>query len=282
MSRLIENIAIALGTAVVIAMLGFYGWTQLSRYPAFDEATSLAENAQNADGWIVLKPEGTPIAGFVFYPGGLVDPAAYAPLMKHVSDGGVLVVIVPMPLDLAVFGVGRADKVVTAYPDVTHWAIGGHSLGGAMACEYVSNNPRVFDGLILLASYPADSTDLSEIDLPTILIYGTEDGVSGEVFEASKSRLPDDTTLVEISGGNHAQFGDYGPQKGDGAASISRDQQQRLTAEAILDFLEKLPQESRAHSTQLVGFGPRFPRRGTRPASCTRWVIEASIGRSPR
>jgi len=242
MSRLIENIAIALGTAVVIAMLGFYGWTQLSRYPAFDEATSLAENAQNADGWIVLKPEGTPIAGFVFYPGGLVDPAAYAPLMKHVSDGGVLVVIVPMPLDLAVFGVGRANKVVTAYPDVTHWAIGGHSLGGAMACEYVSNNPNAFDGLILLASYPADSTDLSEIDLPTILIYGTEDGVSGDVFEASKSRLPDDTSLVEISGGNHAQFGDYGPQEGDGAASISRDQQQRLTTESILDFMEKLLQ----------------------------------------
>jgi len=241
MTRLIETILIALGAAVVIGMLGFYGWTQLSRYPAFDEAALLAEDAQNTDGWIVFRPEGTPLAGFVFYPGGLVDPASYAPLMRQISDGGILVVIVPMPLDLAVFGIGRADEVIAAYPDVKHWAIGGHSLGGAMACEYVSNNPNVFDGLILLASYPADSTDLSEIDLPTILIYGTEDGVSGDVFEASKSRLPDDTMLVEISGGNHAQFGDYGPQKGDGAASISRDQQQRLTAESILDFLEKLP-----------------------------------------
>ena len=237
MRRLLEIVAIALGGAVVLSMLGFYGWTRLSRYPAFDDAASMAGDAQTADGWVVLKPEGNPIAGFVFYPGGLVDPAAYAPLMKRVSDGGVLAVIVPMPLDLAIFGIGRADEVIAAYPDVEYWAIGGHSLGGAMACEYVFAHPEIFDVLVLLASYPAESTDLSAIDVPTTLIYGTEDGVSGDVFEDSVARLPADTMLVEISGGNHAQFGDYGPQKGDGTASVSREGQQRLTAESILDLL---------------------------------------------
>jgi hypothetical protein len=238
--RLLEIVVIALGGAVVLAMLGFYGWTRYARYAAYDNAASLAAEAETAEGWVVLEPEGDPIAGFVFYPGGLVDPAAYAPLMQRLSDGGALAVIVPMPLDLAVFGIDRADEVVAAYPNVDHWAIGGHSLGGAMACEYVAARPEIFDALVLLASYPAESTDLSAIDVPTVLIYGTEDGVSGDVFEESLARLPEDTVLVEISGGNHAQFGDYGPQKGDGTASISREQQQRMTAESILGLLARL------------------------------------------
>ena len=109
-----------------------------------------------------------------------------------------------------------------------------------MACEYVAAHPEVFDGLVLLASYPAESTDLSATDVQTVLIYGTEDGVSGDVFEDSVARLPADTVLVEISGGNHAQFGDYGPQKGDGTPSVSPEQQQRQTAESILSLLGNL------------------------------------------
>jgi len=240
MRRIIEIVAIALGGSVVIAVLGLYGWTRLSRYPAYDYAASLAGEVETAEGWYALEPEGEPVAGLVFYPGGLVDPAAYAPLMQRLSDGGVLAVIVSMPLDLAVFGIRRADEVIVAYPDVEHWAIGGHSLGGAMACEYVAAHPEVFDGLVLLASYPAESTDLSATDVQTTLIYGTEDGVSGDVFEESLTRLPADTILVEISGGNHAQFGDYGPQKGDGTASVTREQQQRLSAESILILLGRL------------------------------------------
>ena len=240
MRRFLEILAIALSSAILLAALSFYGWTRVSRYPAFDAAASLGEDVQSAEGWYVLEPEGEPVAGFVFYPGGLVDPAAYTPLMERLSDGGVLAVIVPMPLELAVFDIDRADEVIAAYPEVEHWTIGGHSLGGAMACEYVAAHPEVFDGLVLLASYPADSTDLSSTDVQTVLIYGTEDGVSGDVFQDAAARLPTDTVLVEISGGNHAQFGDYGPQKGDGTPSVSRDQQQRLTAESILALLGSL------------------------------------------
>ena len=240
MRRGLEVFAIALGSAILLVALGFYGWTRVSRYPAFDTAASLAEEVQAEEGWYVLVPEGEPVAGLVFYPGGLVDPAAYTPLMQRLSDGGILAVIVPMPLDLAVLDINRADAVIAAYPDVKHWAIGGHSLGGAMACEYVAAHPEVFDGLVLLASYPADSTDLSATEVQTVLIYGTEDGVSGNVFEDSVARLPADTVLVEIPGGNHAQFGDYGPQKGDGNASVSREQQQRITAESILALLGNL------------------------------------------
>ena len=43
--------------------------------------------------------------------------------------------------------------------------------------------------------------------------------------------------VVAIDGGNHAQFGHYGKQKGDPDATISREEQQRIAVDAIEDFL---------------------------------------------
>ena len=40
-----------------------------------------------------------------------------------------------------------------------------------------------------------------------------------------------------IEGGNHAQFGDYGLQKGDGQAGISREEQQEITARLIEEMV---------------------------------------------
>jgi hypothetical protein len=240
MIRRLKLAGAALAVLLVIATVGFYTWTRIARYAAFPEAAALADQAQREHGWYVFEPEGTPRVGLIFYPGGLVDPKAYAPLMQRLSDGGVRAVIVPMPLDLAVFSVSRANDVIAAYPDIDTWVIGGHSLGGAMAAEYVKTKPRAAGGLVFLAAYPADSTDLSSIPAKVVSIYGTEDGVAGDVFEESLRRLPDSTELIVIEGGNHSQFGDYGPQKGDGIATVSRDEQQRLTADAILRLVRTL------------------------------------------
>ncbi len=246
MSKRLKLIGVSFLVVLVIASVGFGTWTRLARYPAFPEAVALADRAQTEHGWYVYEPVGEPSAGFIFYPGGLVDPAAYAPLMKRLSDGGVLAAVVPMPLDLAVFGVNRADEVIAAYPDVDTWAIGGHSLGGAMAAEYPKKKPDAVDGVVFLASYPADSTDLSAIPAKVLSIYGTEDGVAGDVFEGSLQRLPVGASLEVIEGGNHAQFGYYGPQKGDGTATVSREKQQRRTTDAILGLVEALGGEAHA------------------------------------
>lgn len=240
MRRWLKFLALGVAVTLALASVGFVVWTRMARCPAFEEASLLAKQAETDQGWFVFEPEVEPRAGLVFYPGGLVDPAAYAPLMRALSDRGVLAVIVPMPLDLAVFGIRRADEVIGAYPDIETWVIGGHSLGGAMAAEYVKGGPGAIDGVVFLASYPAESTDLSELPLSVVSVYGTEDGVAGDVFEASLERLPEHTGLVVIPGGNHAQFGDYGPQEGDGIAALGRDAQQRATADAILELIESL------------------------------------------
>lgn len=226
---------------VVLVVGGFYAWTRTARYAAFPEAVAVAERAERSRGWYVFAPAGEPVGGFVFYPGGLVDPVAYAPLLQRLAAGGVITVLVPMPLDLAVLGIGRAADVIAAYPDVAPWVIGGHSLGGAMAAEFMKGNPEAFDGLALLASYPAESTDLSALPIRAVSTYGTENGLTPpEGFEASLARLPPGTELVVIEGGNHAQFGDYGPQTGDGLATIDREEQQRQTAETLLAFMRSL------------------------------------------
>jgi len=241
MRRAIKVTAGVLAAVLLLGAAGFYGWTRTARYAAFPEAAALAARAETARGWIAFEPAGAPTSGFVFYPGGLVDAAAYAPLMQRLAEGGVFAVIVPMPLDLAVFGIGRAADVLAAYPQVGPWTIGGHSLGGSMAAEFVKGNPTAVAGLALLASYPAASTDLSGWPGRAVSTYGTENGVTQpEGFAASLRLLPPGTELVVIDGGNHAGFGDYGPQAGDGTATIPREEQQRQTAETLLSFMSGL------------------------------------------
>lgn len=189
--------------------------------------------------WITFEPAGqTPSVGFIFLPGGNVDYKAYAPTLNQIAARGFLVVDVPMPLDLAVLGYGQAADVIAAHPEIAHWAIGGHSLGGAMAARFVYENPSAVEGLVLWAAYPAESNDLSNASVRVISISGTLDGLATpDKIAASIPLLPADTNFVAIEGGNHAQFGFYGEQRGDNPAQISREEQQAQIVEATAGFL---------------------------------------------
>jgi pimeloyl-ACP methyl ester carboxylesterase len=146
-----------------------------------------------------------------------------------------------MPLNLAVLGAGRGADVIDEFSDVRHWAIGGHSLGGAMAAQFASDNPDLVDGLVLWAAYPPGNSDLSGNDVMAISIYGTRDGLtSNEEIVNSRQQMPSATRWVAIDGGNHAQFGWYGDQQGDNPAVISRHVQQQQIVAATVDFLDRL------------------------------------------
>jgi pimeloyl-ACP methyl ester carboxylesterase len=179
--------------------------------------------------------------GLIFYPGARVDPRSYAPAAHAIAQQGYLVVIVPMPLNLAFFGTNRVDNVIAAFPDVQHWAIGGHSLGGAFAASYVASHPDRGQGLVLWAAYPPSSADLSNTNTATSVILGSNDGViNQENLEASHTLLPRDTQWIVIEGGNHAQFGAYGPQPGDNSATISPEQQQQQIVDATVTVLQQI------------------------------------------
>ena len=239
-----------LGTSVLllVAAGGFLLW---ATNPAQPEALALAAMGthdgvrfEDVDGWLVFEPTGSePTTGLIFYPGGRVDYRAYAPHARDIAAGGFTVVVVPMPLNLAVFGINRAKGVINAFPEIDNWAIGGHSLGGAMAAEYASSNPTRVSGLVLWASFPGGNNDLSNSNLPVLSVYASNDGLATlEDIADSRERLPASTTFVEITGGNHAGFGWYGDQNGDGVASLSKAEQQDQIVQATVTFLQTLGQ----------------------------------------
>jgi pimeloyl-ACP methyl ester carboxylesterase len=236
---------LVLFAVLAISAIGFVIWAQTPLGP-MPEAIGALESDNwvqiNRTTWIEFRPEtGQPGTGFILYPGGRVDHRSYAPLARRIAEEGYLVVIAPMPLNLAVFSPNRAARVIEAYPEIENWAVGGHSLGGAMAASYSGSNLDRVRGLVLWASYPPGSTDLSASDLEVVSIYGSNDSVLSSLQHAeSRALLPSTTSWVLIEGGNHAQFGWYGLQPGDGEAAISRIDQQNQIVAATLDLLENI------------------------------------------
>ena len=167
----------------------------------------------------------------MFYPGAKVEETAYAPFLRKLAENGMDVCLVKMPFHLALFGEFRATFVMEQY-DYDHWYIGGHSLGGSMAANYVASQDGTVEGLVLCASYPVKKIN---DDITEIMIYGSEDKVLNmKRLEESRKLAPEGFTEYIIEGGNHAGFGNYGAQDGDGAASISPEMQQDEAVEVIL------------------------------------------------
>jgi dienelactone hydrolase len=237
-----------IGLAVILlaVIVGFVVWAMNGFGPGDQALAALEADAQvdvSEDDSAVIMFEPTDsqtYTGFVFYPGGRVDYRSYAPALREIASEGYLVALVPAPLNLMVFDIDAADAVISQFPQTEHWAVGGHSLGGAMAASYLYSNPGMADGLILWASYPAESNNLSGSGLKVLSIYGTLDMAGMDKFEASRALLPVNTTWVIIEGGNHAQFGDYGFQPGDNISTISAADQQAQIVSATVEFLDSL------------------------------------------
>jgi predicted esterase len=245
MRKSLRIILASLGLVLVLFAAGFVVWGETPAQPMPEALAALRSDTQvsvTSNQWLVFTPTAsTPTTGFIFYPGGRVDYRAYAPAARQIAAQGYLVIIVRMPLNLAVLNANAAQKVLSSYPQIQHWAIGGHSLGGAMAANFAINHLGLVQGLALWAAYPASSDDLSSSTLNVVSIFGSQDGLAtGEKIDSSRALLPASTTWVQITGGNHAQFGWYGNQAGDNPASISRSDQQAQVVAATLGMLESL------------------------------------------
>ena len=236
-TRIILSVCLA-----VLLVFGVGGYADVSDYYHADE-TALEAMAYQTDSvqteqdgnvtWFVPENSTT---GLIFYPGGKVEYTAYAPLLRACAENAILCALVRMPGNLAVLDANAADGLQQKYPEVTTWYIAGHSLGGAMASNYAAAHSEDFDGLILLAAY--STKDLTGTTLRVLSVYGSEDGVMNrESYEKNRANLPADTTEVILDGGCHSQFGNYGPQNGDGIPAISGEEQVRQTIEAIAAFV---------------------------------------------
>lgn len=200
------------------------------------------------------KDEAPRSTGFMFYPGALVDPHAYNAMMARLAAQKILAVVVKAPANLAVINPDAGVPLMTQFPGITRWVIGGHSLGGAMACTLIKSKPDLVSGLILFAAYPADSDSLAGWNKPVLSLSASQDGLATPVkITNSVSLLPPGkwigsgdrvypslaggySVFHQVAGGCHAYFGNYGPQDGDGTPLVTRDAQQDETADYILEF----------------------------------------------
>eukprot|EP00803_Ostreobium_quekettii_P011129 evm.model.scf_502.2 EVM.evm.TU.scf_502.2 scf_502:43607-44359(-) len=188
---------------------------------------------------IVFAPTGAQAStGLIIYPGALVDARAYAVAARAIARRGHKVVVAPMPGRVAIAGYARARTIAAAHPEVSTWFLAGHSLGGAMAVRFMTEDSGVVLGLVLWAAYPAEDDDLSVSGVPALVVYGTRDGVSTpEEVEEGLARLPPGTETVKVEGANHGQFGYYGEQEGDLEAGITREAQHAAVVEATVAFM---------------------------------------------
>jgi pimeloyl-ACP methyl ester carboxylesterase len=171
-----------------------------------------------------------PIKQIVFIPGGLVEPASYKYLASRLALEGYNVTIVKPIFNLAILTPNYASKFLSKELDNV---VIGHSLGGIVG-SLVSSGNNLVNEIVFLGSYPIK--DLTDKDV-MIITAENDLGMDEESFNNSLKYVKSETIIYNINGGNHAQFGWYGPQKGDGEAEIFTLIQQDIVVLEILGFI---------------------------------------------
>lgn len=226
-----QKLTVALGIVVLLLAVcaGAFFWYVSDYYPADDVALEVIAQDSGItvqDNLTILSPSVPSDTAIIFYPGAKVEAEAYLPLLDQIRQTGVTCILVHMPFHMAIFDADAAEGVMEQFPDMQHWYMAGHSMGGAMASRFAADHPEEIDGLILLGAYIYGDYP----DEKTLTVYGS-------LNQSVEDHIDYTENIVEIEGGNHAQFGNYGPQKGDLPATISAAEQQAQTVDAIEQFL---------------------------------------------
>ncbi|MGE6492345.1 alpha/beta hydrolase [Exiguobacterium sp. NPDC077395] len=226
--------ALSIVGLLVVAVAGFLIWTQFTYGPT-NEATQYAEEGKVVDNRLEFG-DPTSEVGVILYPGAKVEKEAYAYYGTRLAEEGVFVAIPSLRLNLGILDIDAAAPIIEAHPEIERWIVAGHSLGGSAASGYALEHQELVEGVIFLASYPISS--MVDSDLRVLSISGELDGLAvPEDIEASRSDLPEDSQFVQIEGGNHANFGMYGPQKGDQESPLTSKEQLDEVLSAILEWL---------------------------------------------
>lgn len=249
-NRATWRIAIAVPALLICVVLAAsLAWARpFAATPIAVAATHSSATVRIADrlGWLELvpirrTPGGDPIRptiGLVFAPGARVDTRAYAHILRPLAEAGYFVAILKEPLGVSMLQVNHAQAVLDVHPEINHWSVGGHSLGGVAASRFADSHPRV-EGLLLFASYPSGA--LKRTELKVLSVSGTADRLTTPSdIEDAKADLPPGTQYVRIQGATHSSFGDYGEQRGDGEPGVPRHQAQAEIQKVTIAFMAGL------------------------------------------
>ena len=204
-----------------------------------DAAVTVIDNPTT----IVLRPvvAVTPTVGLVFSPGARVDSRAYVDLLRPAAEAGYLVVILKEPYGLAIIQTGQsgcADRRPS----------GDRELGGRRAFPrrhrrrpVRRRQSRHRQGVCCSGRHIRATICPPPTRCRSPSISGSNDLLATPAdIEASKAKLPPETIFVQIKGGVHAFFGDYGEQPGDGQPEIDRATAAAQISAATVTFLKGL------------------------------------------
>lgn len=228
MKKTLKRLGYLILSLFLIGIVAFFIWASFG-YDADKEVLSNALKNQNVsientDEYISITPLNyNSNKGYIFYPGAKVQPEAYISKLSAIAVSNTIEIFIPkMYKNLAFFGINKADEIQKQFPEITHWYIGGHSLGGSMACVYASKNDKTFDGILIFGTY--SGTDISKKSTKVRSINGEQDGVfPPEKIKIHNGELPNDAQILFINGMNHSDFGNYGFQSGDNPSKLTND-----------------------------------------------------------
>jgi len=235
---------------IVICVLAF-GYWRYDHPNRVSQAAPEALAAIQSDGlvkieknqWFVFQPvDSSPSKGLVFYPGGEVDERGYTEVLREIAAAGYLVVLTPMPLQLAVFSPDTATEVIDAFPEIDTWAIAGHSLGGSMAARYAYHHPEKVTGLMLWDAYAPD--DMTGSDIKITMIHRSDASRKPPADYGPKlPLLPEQTQFVPMEGGQHLNFGRFiagRMYQDEPPAELDPDRQREMVSVASIAFMDAL------------------------------------------
>jgi len=231
------------------SLVVFVTWALLAYRPSGEARRAMESDARvvvvEADAYWTFTPTGARNhrTALLFFPGALVDPVAYAPLLRRVAERGYPALLVRVPRRAAFGGaeglppIERAREGMRAV-ETLQWVVAGHSRGAEIAARMLLESPERLSALVLIGSSHPRDISLAHLTVPIARVYGTRDTIADVTkVEATRHNLPAGARQIRIGGGNHSQFGYYGFQPGDWPATISREAQQAITLEVLLDAL---------------------------------------------
>ena len=243
--QIFRGLVVVTTLALLTTLIMGLQWATYARLPLPDSLAALENDGLvtiTTEPWLTFTPTENPDStGLIFYPGGRIDPRGYSSIMREIAEAGHLVVVPAFPFNMAVFDANEADEIIVYYPEIEHWVIAGHSVGGTMAAQYADENRDVVDGMMIWASYPAPNIKLADSNLPIVVIYGSEDPAANDIqINESKSLLPAKTQYVKIEGGDHHQFGSYIIEPDEHHALISKEAQHNQIISTTLELFRSI------------------------------------------
>lgn len=237
--KIVKQLMFAILIAVIVGGAMFWFWTKQVADIEADAKQAIEGQYKLVDDVYIFGNEKDAEVGVILYPGAKIDPLAYGMTSALIAQKGYAVFVPKMALNMAILSSNQANQIMEKYTSIETWVVGGHSLGGVAAAQYMSMYPDAAQGLFFLASYPTESIDFSQSNLPILSIYGENDGLTEiQDIEDNQKYLSKHAVLHEIKGGNHSQFGSYGLQRKDNEATISQEKQQEEIAGSIDEWIQ--------------------------------------------